>query len=535
MRSSCHKITLAAAIALTIGSTAHAQMSEGWIRTLPGTPTRLLRATDGDLIVPASIVVPSTIGGAAFYDSTLTRYGPDGTLRWTWQSNETQIDRFTDAALDDQSNIYAVGILGTSFWGQQPFVARIIKFSPTGQRLWTAPYTPGRAGFDTAPEGIRIAPDGGIVIFGQDYGVTTQRDIFIARYSPSGTHQWTFRRAGSVWDFVFDITFDEQSNAYWVGSSFREGTALNGGCLGKLTPGGQEAWTWVQPVEANVGGALSRVSFDREGNLIATGHSEQFPGYQDGVLVKLSREGQQIFFRTWDGPDARWDRFFTHTVLSDNSIAVSGDTYAGDGAEYYDVPTIRFSPGGDVLWTNIYGSTLYYPNDTEEWSLNMFTLPGDQVLTISTDWARPGYDYALHRYSRDGELLERVVRVLPAGLPDIKDIPPGCAVLDSESDALYLLGWGAGPPTDPLSDHLTLIRINLPGTSPSCVADMDDGTGSGTPDGGVTIDDLLFYLGVYDAGATRADVDNGSGLGTPDGGVTIDDLLYYLDRFSSGC
>ncbi len=70
---------------------------------------------------------------------------------------------------------------------------------------------------------------------------------------------------------------------------------------------------------------------------------------------------------------------------------------------------------------------------------------------------------------------------------------------------------------------------------PPCVADMDDGSGSGTPDGGVTIEDLLFFLGLFDAGDARADVDDGSGTGTPDGGVTIEDLLYYLVRFDAGC
>lgn len=68
-----------------------------------------------------------------------------------------------------------------------------------------------------------------------------------------------------------------------------------------------------------------------------------------------------------------------------------------------------------------------------------------------------------------------------------------------------------------------------------CVADVDDGTGSGTPDGGVTIDDLLYYLVIFEEGNVRADVDDGTGTGTPDGGVTIDDLLYYLTRFESGC
>lgn len=70
---------------------------------------------------------------------------------------------------------------------------------------------------------------------------------------------------------------------------------------------------------------------------------------------------------------------------------------------------------------------------------------------------------------------------------------------------------------------------------PACVADLDDGSGTGTPDGGVTIDDLLFYIEVFEQGVAIADVDDGSSTGTPDDGVTIDDLLYFLERFEQGC
>lgn len=70
---------------------------------------------------------------------------------------------------------------------------------------------------------------------------------------------------------------------------------------------------------------------------------------------------------------------------------------------------------------------------------------------------------------------------------------------------------------------------------PPCVADVDDGTGTGTPDSGVTIDDLLYYLQIFEAGTLAADVDDGSFTGTRDGGVTIDDLLYFLSRFEAGC
>lgn len=73
------------------------------------------------------------------------------------------------------------------------------------------------------------------------------------------------------------------------------------------------------------------------------------------------------------------------------------------------------------------------------------------------------------------------------------------------------------------------------GGGPPCPADVDDGTGSGNSDGGVTVDDLIFYLGLFDAGDPRADLDNGTMRGLRDGGITIEDLLYYLSRFDAGC
>ena len=89
--------------------------------------------------------------------------------------------------------------------------------------------------------------------------------------------------------------------------------------------------------------------------------------------------------------------------------------------------------------------------------------------------------------------------------------------------------WGSENSDDPYQ-----ARIHVSGV-PGCVADVDDGSGTGTPDGGVTIDDLIYYLGLFEAGDVGADVDDGSGTGTPDGGVTIDDLIYYLTRFELGC
>ena len=79
------------------------------------------------------------------------------------------------------------------------------------------------------------------------------------------------------------------------------------------------------------------------------------------------------------------------------------------------------------------------------------------------------------------------------------------------------------------------IAAQVPG-SPGCPADLDNGSGTGTPDGGVDINDLLFFLAGYEAANVGvADLDDGSGTGTPDGGVDINDLLFFLAHYESGC
>ena len=69
----------------------------------------------------------------------------------------------------------------------------------------------------------------------------------------------------------------------------------------------------------------------------------------------------------------------------------------------------------------------------------------------------------------------------------------------------------------------------------TCPADMDNGSMTGLPDEGVTVDDLVYFLALYTAGYVEADLDDGSGTGTPDNGVTIDDLLYFMTRYEGGC
>jgi hypothetical protein len=70
---------------------------------------------------------------------------------------------------------------------------------------------------------------------------------------------------------------------------------------------------------------------------------------------------------------------------------------------------------------------------------------------------------------------------------------------------------------------------------PACAADLDNTSASGTPDGAVDINDLLYFLVVFEAGSTSADLDDGSGSGMPNGAVDINDFLFFLVHFEAGC
>jgi hypothetical protein len=90
-------------------------------------------------------------------------------------------------------------------------------------------------------------------------------------------------------------------------------------------------------------------------------------------------------------------------------------------------------------------------------------------------------------------------------------------------------------PVSILVDHLGLYVGNQTIPPQACPADLDDGSGTGTHDNAVDINDLIYFIARFEAGSIAADLDNGSMTGTPDQAVTIDDLLFFLVRFEAGC
>lgn len=193
----------------------------------------------------------------------------------------------------------------------------------------------------------------------------------------------------------------------------------------------------------------------------------------------------------WVGDSGCWGEASQNSTLLPIGAIATGTTrgYRGSTSIPYPGATSHFSATFDVAATSDFRLVTHW-----NYSMWSFTGPGVALSSFGTFGDR----------SDAGKLV------------------PGQYTLQATANLEHMAGWII--PTD--------FAINL---SASCVADVDDGTGTGSPDGGVTTDDLLYYLYIFERGTIAADVDDGSGTGALDGGVTIDDLLYYLVRFEAGC
>lgn len=199
---------------------------------------------------------------------------------------------------------------------------------------------------------------------------------------------------------------------------------------------------------------------------------------------------------------------------------------------------VRLPFYGPVMTTVVYGASPLFI----EWHRD--ALPGEPPVTCATTtgWfdvsSRCGtamvHNDPQHSQSRFATLWGLHVlepsRMLPPGHYRVSIASPG----QIRSDGML----GAASPAVPQFSYCFHLEAGGGPVDPgdgACVADLDDGSGTGTPDGGVTIDDLLYFLAAYEAGTFQADMDDGSGGGVTDGGVTIDDLLFYLWRYEAGC
>jgi hypothetical protein len=208
------------------------------------------------------------------------------------------------------------------------------------------------------------------------------QDVFLAKYSSAGVHTWSLRMGGASDDVVNHVTLDASGGpvvtGYFSGSAnFGGGTLSSAGgkdiYLAKYSSTGSHVWS------KRIGGSLddvaASVAVDGGGNVVLTGNfassSVDFgggallnSGGADIFLAKYSSAGGHVWSKRFGGgfsaaengydvaTDGAGNVLLTGSVV--DTIDFGGGALPSDG--WYDIFLAKFSATGTHLWSKRTGA-----------------------------------------------------------------------------------------------------------------------------------------------------------------------------------
>ncbi|HZV82090.1 MAG TPA: fibronectin type III domain-containing protein, partial [Geobacteraceae bacterium] len=201
-----------------------------------------------------------------------------------------------------------------------------------------------------------------VAVVGYGKNPSGNDDIYLLKYSSSGTRQWdTTPFDGGGDDMPAAVAFAPDGSIYVTGYSeklpvtdpktYNFYTARHNGTSGALI------WRDVYSAAPLAGdNKAAGLVFDASGDLYVTGYATNLSGNKDFYTIKYkgaNTTGQRLWERTIDGLGHGDDRAIGVGIdLIDGNIVVAG-TSQGEAGDL-DYRVIRYTPGGDVVWDKSY-------------------------------------------------------------------------------------------------------------------------------------------------------------------------------------
>ena len=304
---------------------------------------------------------------------------------WSRRMGSGDTDQANDVATDPSGNIFVVGEfrlsadLGGGALNSAGFIdAFVAKYAPDGTHLWSK-----RLGsnINEAAQAVVADSAGNVYVAGAfessvDFGggpITAMgaRDVFVAKYSPTGAHLWSKRLGGISDDAVQHLEFDPTGAVLLVGSftgsgDFGTGMLASAGntdvFVTKLDLAGNAVWA------QRFGGLAAEngrgVAVDKAGNVVLTGSfngSATFGGAalvsaggQDAFVVKLDAAGAHVWSKRFGefGTDAGVGAAFDSAgnVLLTGTFTSKIDFGLGPIAGGNDSWVAKLTPQGLPVW-----------------------------------------------------------------------------------------------------------------------------------------------------------------------------------------
>jgi hypothetical protein len=313
-----------------------------WSKTWGGTGddegNSIVQTSDGGYAVAGY----TTSFGAGGSDAFLNKYDSSGTLSWskTWGATGS----------DNATSVVQTADGGYAVTGEESIgVIIILKYDSAGNLSWSK-YTD----FTTKVQGINYRTYGSSIVQTSDGGYALtgyinsddigSDDVFIAKYDSSGNLSWRNTWGGTSDDEGNSIVQTSDGGYAITGYTVSYGAGTRDMFLAKFSSSGTLSWskTWGG-TSTDTGKSVAQTS---DGGYAVAGYTTSFgAGSYDMFLAKFSSSGTLSWSKTWGGTgDDEGNSIFQ---TSDGGYAVAGYT-TSFGAGSYDVLLARLDNTGAI-------------------------------------------------------------------------------------------------------------------------------------------------------------------------------------------
>jgi uncharacterized delta-60 repeat protein len=236
-------------------------------------------------------------------------------------------------------------IAGYSYFSTSQWDIVLSKYSPTGMRLWQNRFD-AFAGNDFAQA---MAVNGtNLVVTASSLNPAGDYDFVTLKYSPEGALLWSARYdgPGHGLDFPDAVAADAHGNVVMAGSSSGLSSGMDFAVL-KYNAAGTQLWVFRYDGGAGRDDRIATMRMDTLGNIYLTGTADQSGNNSEIITIKINSAGEQVWAARWTPPP--------NTHLKAEGLALDGDgNVVVVGTESFQCLTLKYSPSGDLLWAARY-------------------------------------------------------------------------------------------------------------------------------------------------------------------------------------
>ncbi len=467
-------------------------------------------------------------GSALPQDAYITRVREDGNTVWLRQIGVVNVNdaAYSVQALSDGTFIVA----GETQVTIPPSAAQIflMRLNALGNIMWSFRY--GGTAFQDFPSGVSVreVPNLGFVAVGRRTGLANDPMVGVMiGVDPAGApvfqKQFSARFSATVPFGVLSLSDVRVLATGYLAVGWVDNRQLGGTLcpiLIRTDLNGNLLWNRIYPTTGlDIWG--DGLDIDRNGDVVFSARFTSAAGATGTIVYRADSNGipmwAQLYRDFRDGVAGVEISDLTSRIVVAGTLRDPAST-----AGLTDAALVKLDPSGAPIFQIHYGFV-----QTIETGHGVIEAP------CGRGYALTGSDRLIGNVGLQDEYLVRTLPTGRSGCFEDTFSPPTFFTVQADEMLVREATQQEFASYQPVNQFLGTNVIHCLNTT--CVADVDDGSGLGEGDGGVTIDDLIYFLALYEAGLPCADVDDGSGTGTPDGGITIDDLIYFLTRFEAGC